>query len=146
MLGEDGPSSARIERGEGAASPIGNYRERADKTIEAFRSQWNRAPQALPQMLCALELALSDPRTVVLAGDQVAEDFRALATGLHARLGLRRAVLAADGAAGQHWLAKHRPYLAEMNPLGKCATAYVCENFSCQAPVQDAAGLRALLG
>ena len=35
------------------------YRERAVRCIEAMRGQWGRAPQALPQMLCALELALA---------------------------------------------------------------------------------------
>jgi len=123
-----------------------SYRDRALQTIEAFRVQWSRVPQALPQMLCALELALSDPRTVVLAGDPKSEDFRALTAVLHERLGLRRAVLCAEGGAGQRWLASRRPYLAEMKPLEGSATAYVCESFSCQAPVRDAVGLRALLG
>ena len=121
------------------------YRERALKTIEVFRPQWSRAPQALPQMLCALELALSEPRTVVLAGDPATENFRALAAVLHERLGLQRAVLCADAGEGQRWLATHRPYLAEMKPMAGRATAYVCESFSCQAPVSDVAGLRALL-
>ena len=55
-------------------------------------------------------------------------------------------IMAVDGAVGQRWLAIRRPYLAEMMPLESRATAYLCENFSCQAPVRDAAGLRALLG
>ena len=54
-------------------------RERGVRCIEAFRAQWSRAPHAMPQMLCALELALEAPRHVVLAGDPAAADFRALA-------------------------------------------------------------------
>jgi len=123
-----------------------NYRERALLTIEALRRQWSRAPHALPQMLCALELALAEPRTVVIAGDPGAEDFRALATVLHEKLGLKRALLCADAAEGQRWLAERKPYLAEMKPLDGRATAYVCENFACQAPVTDPAELRRLLG
>ena len=122
-----------------------SYRERALKTLEAFRLQWSRAPQALPQMLGALELALSDPRTVVLAGDPEAEDFRALTAVLHEQLGLRRAVLCVDGREGQRWLAARRPYLAEMKPQEGRATAYLCENFSCQAPVNSPDELRQLL-
>jgi uncharacterized protein YyaL (SSP411 family) len=61
------------------------------------------------------------------------------------RLGPRRALLCADGGAGQQWLAAKRPYLADMKPPGGRATAYVCENFACQAPVNSPAGLRALL-
>ena len=113
-------------------------RDRALRTLEALRSQWSRSPHALPLMLCALELALAEPRTVVLAGDPAAADFGALAAPLAATLGPRRAVLAADGGAGQAWLATRRPYLAEMKPVGGRATAYVCENFTCQAPLTDA--------
>ena len=97
-------------------------------------------------MICALELALSDPRTVVLAGDPATDDFRALAAMSHERLGLRRAVLCADAGEGQRWLAARRPYLAEMKPLAGRATAYVCENFACQAPVTSPDELRRILG
>ncbi|MDI1248601.1 MAG: thioredoxin domain-containing protein [Lacunisphaera sp.] len=122
------------------------YRARALRTIEAFRRQWSRAPHALPQMLCALELALAEPRMVVLAGDPAAADFRALAVVVHEKLGLRRALLAADGADGQSWLAEGKPDLAAMQPVDGRATAYVCENYACQAPVTSPADLRALLG
>ena len=54
-------------------------------------------------------------------------------------------LLCADGGAGQAWLADKRPYLADMKPVDGRATAYVCENFTCQAPVSSAAALRGLL-
>ena len=120
-------------------------REKAWQTIEALRAQWTRLPQALPQMLCAVELALAEPRTVVLAGDPRSDEFQAMTVVLHERLGPRRAILCADGGEEQAWLAKHRPYLMEMKPADGCTTAYVCENFTCQAPVTTPAGLRTLL-
>jgi uncharacterized protein YyaL (SSP411 family) len=122
------------------------YRERGRRTLEAFRPQWERAPHALPQMLCALELALESPRHVVIAGDPAAEDFRLLAAVLAEQLGPARAVLAADGGPGQRWLAGRAPWLAAMKPIAGRATAYVCEEFACQAPVSDAAALRRILG
>ncbi len=121
-------------------------RGKALGTIAALQPQWSRQPQALPQMLCAVELALAAPRTVVLAGDPQTADFRALATVVHERLGPRRAILCADGGAGQAWLATRRPYLAEMKPVGGRAAAYVCENFTCQAPVTAVADFQAVLG
>ncbi len=120
-------------------------RERAVKTIEALRPQWTAMPQGLPQLLCAIELVVDAPRTVVLAGDPAAADFQALAAVLAEPLGPRRALLGADGGAGQQWLAAKRPYLAGMKPVGGRATAYVCENFTCQAPVTTPAELRAQL-
>jgi len=123
-----------------------DYRERGRRTIEAFREVWSRATQAMPQILCALELALEPPRHVVLAGDPQAEDFRALAAVLHESIGHRRSVLAADGGEAQAWIAERAPWVARMKMRDGRATAYVCEEFACQAPVSDPAALRALLG
>ncbi|HWZ94062.1 MAG TPA: thioredoxin domain-containing protein [Opitutaceae bacterium] len=151
------------------------FRGRGVRTIEAFRAQWLGAPYALPQMLCALELALQPPPQVVLAGDPHADDFRALAAVLHERPGPRRVLLCApsggpldglgalslskrfragDSGAGQAdsggspqaWLAARVPELAAMRPADGRAMAYVCENFACRQPVGDVAALRALLG
>ncbi len=120
-------------------------RGRAAKIFAALRPQWTATPQGLPQLLCAVELVMDAPRTVVLAGDPAAADFRALAAVLAESLGPRRALLCADGGAGQRWLAERRPYLADMKPRDGRATAYVCENFACQAPVTTPAELRAQL-
>ena len=123
-------------------------RERALGTIEALRSQWSKAPHALPELLCAIERALELPRQVVLAGDPLAADFRALAAELQAKPGPRRAVLASPGddEAGR-WLAVRAPWLADMKPSpGGGARAYVCERFACQAPVETAVALLGLLG
>jgi len=118
---------------------------RGRRTVEAFRAQWSRAPHAMPQMLCALELALEPPRHVVLAGDPGAADFRALVGVLHERLGPARSLIAVDGGAGQAWLARRAPWLAEMKPIDGKATAFVCEDFACRAPVTSAGALRATL-
>ncbi len=118
---------------------------RGRRTIEAFRAQWSRAPHAMPQMLCALELALEPPRHVVLAGDPGAADFRALVAVLHERLGPARSLIAVEGGEGQAWLARRAPWLAEMEPIDGRATAFVCEDFACRAPVTDADALRATL-
>ncbi|MBL9187854.1 MAG: thioredoxin domain-containing protein [Opitutaceae bacterium] len=120
-------------------------RARGRQTIEAFRAQWSRAPHAMPQMLCAVELALESPRHVVIAGDPTGEDFHALAAVVHESLGARRAVLAADGDEGQSWLAARSTWIADMKPINGRATAYVCEDFACQAPVTSPVELRRLL-
>jgi hypothetical protein len=119
-------------------------RERGRKTIDAFRRPWSRTPHAMPQMLCALELALEPTRQVVLAGDPHGDDFHALASVLHEGLGYRRSLLAADGGEGQAWLAQRAPWIAGMKPVDGRATAYWCEEYACQAPVSEPDALRAL--
>jgi hypothetical protein len=125
--------------GEGAASAASA--EKARRCILAFRAQWERAAHALPQMLCALELALDAPRHVVIAGDPSSGEFQALAAVVHEKLGPRRLLM----AAGSETLSQHAPWIAAMTPIDCRAAAYVCEEFSCQAPVTDAEALRGLL-
>jgi uncharacterized protein YyaL (SSP411 family) len=145
---EPAPSSvaaSNLFRFAGLFGDAGGSARRARLTIAAFRSRWGHAPQALPQMLCALELALAPPRHVVLVGEFKAADFKALAAMLHESLGPRRSVIALDGGAAQAWLAERAPWLASMRPVEGRAAAYVCDNYTCRAPVTTGAELRSLL-
>ncbi len=124
----------------------GARRERGVRCLEAFRAQWSATPHGMPQMLCALELALEPPRQVVFVGDRRAEAFRGLVAVVHERLGPRRALLAVTNEVERAWWAERAPWMAEMQPRGGGVTAYVCEEYACQAPVTEAAALRAILG
>lgn len=120
-------------------------RMRGVRCIEAFRAQWSTTPHGMPQMLCALELALETPRQVVIAGDPGSDGLRALAAVVHERLGPRRALLAVTNEDERTWWAARAPWLAELRPIGGRATAYVCEEQTCRAPVTEVAELRAIL-
>jgi uncharacterized protein YyaL (SSP411 family) len=131
--------------GAGAASSQG-YRERGVRCIEAFRNQWGKTPQAMPQMLCALELALEPPRQVVIAGNEAAEDFRELVAVVHERLGPRRTLMGITSEDERRWWAARAPWMVEMRPKDGRATAFVCEEHTCRAPVTETGELRAILG
>ena len=118
------------------------YRERALRTLAAFEPRWSEFPQAMPRMLCALELALQPPRQVVLAGDPASAEFQAMAAVLAERLGPHRSVLAADGGPAQAWLAARAPWIGEMRPVNGRTTAYVCEDFACRSPASTPEELR----
>ncbi|MCC6415226.1 MAG: thioredoxin domain-containing protein, partial [Opitutaceae bacterium] len=118
-------------------------RARGRGVITAAQAVWAQSPQALPEMLCALERALADPPQVVLVGDPCAKDFQALVPVCHERIGPRRALLAVNPAGGVgNWLRERAPWLANMATVDGHAAAYVCEDFTCQAPVVVAAELR----
>jgi uncharacterized protein YyaL (SSP411 family) len=120
-------------------------RERAEKTIAAFSATLTRMPSAMPQMLVALDYSLSKPRQVVLAGERDAAETRALVAEVHRHFLPNKVLLLADSAS-REFLGERLPELREMQPVNGVAAAYVCENFTCQAPVTEAAELRKILG
>ena len=54
-------------------------------------------------------------------------------------------LILADGGDGQKYLEEKLETLREMKPVEEKAAAYVCENFTCQAPVSSPEALRNLL-
>ena len=123
----------------------GAWRERADKAIAAFTPQISHFPSAMPQMLVALDCSLNTPRQIVIAGKRGARDTRAILAEVYRHFLPNTIVLLADGGEGQKFLEENLEALTDMAPLKGKATAYVCENFACQAPVNTADALRELL-
>jgi hypothetical protein len=121
-------------------------RTRARQSLAAFRHQWESSPQAMPQLLCALEPALGPPRHVVLTGRPSSEDFSALAAVLSERAGPMRTVIALDADGARAWFSARHPWLEAMGPDGGQAVAYVCEEFVCRAPARSPEALRSALG
>ncbi|MEQ1850449.1 MAG: thioredoxin domain-containing protein [Chthoniobacteraceae bacterium] len=120
-------------------------RESADKTIAAAANQLAQLPSAMTQMLCAVEYSLAKPRQIVIAGKPGADDTRALLREVRSIYSPGQIVLLADEGAGQEWLGKKLEFIRTVKTTDGKATAYVCENFTCQAPVTEPAKLRELL-
>ena len=123
----------------------GSY-ECAEKTIDAFAPQIAHFASAMPQMLVALDLTLSEPRQIVIAGARDSADTRTLVAEVHRHFVPNKVLLLADGSDGQRYLEEKMEALRGMQPVDGKAAAYVCENFTCKAPVTDPKALGALLG
>ena len=122
------------------------FYERAEKTIDAFAPQIGHFASAMPQMLVALDLSLSEPRQIVIAGERDASDARALLREVHRHFLANKVLLLADGGERQHYLEEKLEALHGMKPIDGKAAAYVCENFACKTPVTDVKALGELLG
>ncbi|HEX2101528.1 MAG TPA: thioredoxin domain-containing protein, partial [Candidatus Synoicihabitans sp.] len=121
------------------------WTEQGRSTLRAFQPIWSRSPSALPAMLGALEHAVEPERQIVLVGDRESPDFRALRAEVFAKPLRRRVLLGLTGAADETWLTERTPALAAMRERRGPATAYVCEGFTCDAPVTTPEALRSLL-
>ena len=121
------------------------WRQRAESTINTFHATLSSFSTAMPQMLVALDYSLSKPRQIVIAGERRAPETDALLAEVHRYFLPNTVVLLADGAEGQMYLAQNNDAIAAMSMVNGKSAAYVCENFTCAAPVTNAKELAELL-
>ena len=102
------------------------YENSARRLIAAYNARVSKVPQAVPQMMCAIELDHAPSREIVVAGDLTI----AVREELWGKFDPFRVVLKAGGET-----AVFRPEVAAMSsPPGRTAI-YICENFVCREPL-----------
>ena len=106
-----------------------------ERTIRCFSGHLDRMPTGFPFLLLALDFTVGPNGEVTLAGDPGDEALAAMIREVGSRY-LPRTVVAVNhtGKAGDA-IRKLVPFLAEQKPVNGRATAYVCENYACRAPV-----------
>jgi uncharacterized protein YyaL (SSP411 family) len=119
--------------------------ERGTKTIRTFSPTLSRFPSAMPQMLVAINFSLAKPQQIVIAGKSDTAETRALLSEVHRQFLPNKILLLADGADGQKYLGEKNEALRAMSMVNGKPAAYVCENFTCKAPVSSPSELRKLL-
>jgi uncharacterized protein YyaL (SSP411 family) len=107
------------------------WRVSAERALAAFSMRVLAVPEAMPQMLVALEYSQTKPAQVVLVGSR--EACAPFLREIGRRFLPNSAVLLVDGPETRSALARYAPEIASMETAG----AYVCENFACQLPITD---------
>ena len=95
-----------------------------------------RHPAAFGHALGVADLLIRGAVELAIVGDPASEDFRALS-----RTAAERYVPSLVLAGGAAWMEHGIPLLADRATTGGRATAYVCRNYTCDAPVTDADAL-----
>jgi uncharacterized protein YyaL (SSP411 family) len=113
------------------------YREAAQRTLEALAPKMANQPVAVPQMLVALDYSLAPKREVVIAGARDAGATRALLRELHGRFLPYTICLLLDSDATRAPLAAIFPAAAAMREIDGQPAAYVCQNYACQLPTME---------
>ncbi|MFN0108371.1 MAG: thioredoxin domain-containing protein [Blastocatellia bacterium] len=109
-----------------------SYRQRAEQILKLLISAMKRSPSAFGHLLCALDTLLASPYEIAIVGSPEADDTRALMDCVFKRY-LPNKVVALTGSGD----ATSIKLLEGRNQIEAKATAYVCRNFYCQAPVTD---------
>jgi len=113
------------------------WREKAERTLAVFADRLEKFPEALPQMVAALDFHLSKPKQIIIAGQPDAPCTRVLLRLVHERYIPNKILLLADGGQGQGQLAQWLPFIESVSRKQGKATAYICENYVCKLPTTD---------
>ncbi len=119
--------------------------ERARKTIDAFAPTLSHFASAMPQMLVAVDYSLSKPSQIIIAGKIDIDATKALLAEVRRHFLPKKILILADGGEGQKFFSEKNEAIPAMSPIGGKSAAYVCENFTCKAPVTDPKALGNLL-
>ncbi len=103
------------------------YEDQATGVLQLYGRIAQRQPDAFAHLLRALDFHIAPVKEVALVGDRL-EALAAIVRGSH-----RPHLVLAGGPEG----AEAPELLQERTAVGGAATAYVCENFACKAPVTD---------
>jgi hypothetical protein len=114
------------------------FRESAERTLAAFASRLVAMPSALPQMLAACEWLLGEPREIILVGERGDAGTQALLRALHSRFVPNRVAMLVDSPETRRALAAAIPSIEFMQKIDGRASAYVCRNYTCQLPANEA--------
>jgi uncharacterized protein YyaL (SSP411 family) len=114
--------------------------DRARQVLRLARTLMERAPQAAPSFLAALDFHLGRPKEVVIVsrGDAGAGDAEPLLRTVWDRFLPNRVLAGAPPGI-------RSPLLEGKLPKGGVATAFVCEGYACRAPTTDPQELARLL-
>jgi len=120
-----------------------SYRKRADDYLQPLTDVMTQHPQAFGYILGALDFALSPSKEIAIVGPLATDDTLVLLKATNTQY-LPNSVLGYC-VPGDQQATQIIPLLADRPLKDGKATAYVCQNFACQAPVNTAEELSNLL-
>ena len=112
------------------------YRTQAEKTLRLFATKLDQVPQAVPNLLGALDWWIDEPRCAVITGDFTKAENKALVHAVHSVYQPNKVVLGNIGPVEA---------FAKELPSKDAPKAFVCTGTECKAPTNDPKQVKALL-
>jgi len=114
-----------------------DFRETAEKSLRLFSDRLRQMPQAVANLLLALDFSLEEPRRVVLAGEANSAEGRALLRAAQLVYQPNKVVLSMTGPV--------EPFAKTLAPKDGRPTVFLCTGTACQPPTHDAEKVKQLL-
>jgi hypothetical protein len=134
-------NNLRLARMTGSAE----LEEIAARIAGAFADNLQEVPSAYTQMLAALDFSLGPSLEVVISGDSGAADTKDMLEKMSRAFIPNKVVLLHPPGEKGKQIEELAPYTRDQQSIAGKATAYVCQNFSCRAPVTSADEMMTLL-
>ena len=122
-----------------------NWREMAETTMQSFGARLNQMPEALPQMLVAFNWQLTTPKEIIIVGNRNAEDTKVMLREIRKHFQPNKITLLVDDDSRSK-LVTYLPFVENMIMIDGKATAYICQNYTCQLPTNDVRKIAELMG
>ncbi|MBC8277443.1 MAG: thioredoxin domain-containing protein [FCB group bacterium] len=119
--------------------------DRGIAVIEAFGETVKQNPAGFSMMMAAVDFAVGPVREIVITGDPDDDLTRQMVSLIISRFLPRTVLILNDVRAGRDAVQELIPFTKNQVSIGGITTAYVCENFQCQAPVNEVEELEKLL-
>jgi len=127
-----------------------SFHNSAEHLLAVYEQRVKEVAMAVPLLCCAFDsFHVAAKRQIIIAGARNAPDSEALLTACHAPFDPDKTVFLIDESNSEE-----RAFWQTVNPLALTmarrspdgrALAYVCQNFTCQAPLADPVALEQLL-
>ena len=115
----------------------GELMEIAGKLIKAFSGIIGQYPWGYTHFLMGVDFMLGPTREIVIAGKAGAADTGAMLNAARQAFLPNATLLFHPAGETGRQIEKVIPFLKEQRPIDGKATAYICENYACRAPVTD---------
>jgi len=119
--------------------------QRAEQLFRAFSRQVADQPMAYTHLLMALDFAAGPSREIVVAGDPDLDATREMVALIHKGFLPNKVLLLRPEGAQSKRLASVSPFVKDMVPIDDNPTVYICEQYTCQAPIKDLRRLESYL-
>ena len=117
----------------------------AKKLVQAFSDAVMEIPSGYTQFLNGVDFALGASREVVIVGDPGSDTMQTMLDILQRGYDPYMVALFKDSTASPDELSTLAPFTAGHKPIDNRATAYVCRDFSCEQPTNDAQQLQKII-
>lgn len=107
----------------------------AEQIIKTFGETISQHPSGYTQFMCALDLALGPTKEIVIAGEPDQKDTKLMLQEIRKRFLPRKFLLLHPSKDKS--IENIAQFVKKQLPIEGKATAYICENYACNAPTND---------